>query len=147
MGRDIKVIDIHSETKARINLEGHEERIRSLTMMSRKSKIIAKSKRMGRQEFMQNTDFLISTGDDRTVRIWKIPPPLSTRMMRKLVDGEIIENVNDQEYCILNIETRHNDCINCITYLHESIATGSKDGVIKIYNLDMKFIKRETTLK
>lgn len=48
MGRDIEIVDIHSETKARLSLEGHEERIRSLTMMSRKSKIIAKSKRLGR---------------------------------------------------------------------------------------------------
>lgn len=65
VGRDIEIIDIHSETKARMILEGHEERIRSLTMMSRKSKIVAKSKRQGRQEFNQNTDFIISTGDDR----------------------------------------------------------------------------------
>lgn len=65
VGRDIEIIDIHSETKARMILEGHEERIRALTMMSRKSKIVAKSKRQGRQEFMQNTDFIISTGDDR----------------------------------------------------------------------------------
>lgn len=35
MGRDLQIIDIHSETKARIHLEGHDERIRSLTMMSR----------------------------------------------------------------------------------------------------------------
>ncbi len=45
VGRDIEIIDIHSETKARMILEGHDDRIRSLTMMSRKSKIVAKSKR------------------------------------------------------------------------------------------------------
>lgn len=42
-GLEIEIIDIHSEEKARLILEGHEERIRSLTMMSRKSKVIAKS--------------------------------------------------------------------------------------------------------
>ena len=47
-GKDIEVVDIHSETKAKIVLEGHQERIRSLTMMSRKTKVVAKSKRMGR---------------------------------------------------------------------------------------------------
>jgi len=48
VGREIEIIDVHSETKGRILLEGHEERVRSLTMMSRKTKIIAKSKRVGR---------------------------------------------------------------------------------------------------
>ena len=46
-------------------------------MMSRKTKIIVRNKREGTKEILQNTDFLISTGDDKTVRIWKIPPPLS----------------------------------------------------------------------
>lgn len=93
IGNEIEVVDIHSEEKARIVLEGHSERIRSLTMMSRKTKIIAKSRIAGRQEIMQNTDFLISTGDDKSVRIWKIPPPLSTRQMRKLVEGENVDEV------------------------------------------------------
>lgn len=99
---------------------------------------------MGRQEIMQNTDFLISTGDDRQVRIWKLPPPLSTKVMRKMINGEDVDEVIDEEYCILNIETRHNDSINCVIYLHESIATGSKDGIVKVYNLDMKFLKKDT---
>lgn len=81
-GTTIEMIDIHSELKPRLILEGHTERIRSLTMMSRKTRILAKSKTRGRQEILQNTDFLISTGDDKSVRIWKIPPPLSTKEMR-----------------------------------------------------------------
>jgi len=143
-GREIEVIDIHSDIKARIVLEGHEDRIRSLTMMSRRTKVIAKSKRRGRQEMMQNTDFLISTGDDRQVRIWKIPPPLTSKQQRKIINGEEVDGVNSDEYCILNIETRHGDCIHCVQYLHESLVTGSNDGMIKVYNLTMKFIKKTT---
>jgi WD40 repeat protein len=62
--------------------------------------------------------------------------------MRKIVNGENVEEVGDDDYCILNIETRHTDCIHSVCYLHESIATGSKDGTIKVYNLDLKFIKK-----
>ena len=51
-----------------------------------------------------------------------------------------LENV---EYCILNIETSHTDAIYSVCYLHESIATGSKDGMVKIYNLSLKFIKKK----
>lgn len=49
-GNEIEIFDIHNEDKARIILEGHTERIRTLTMMSRKTKIIMKSRRLGRQE-------------------------------------------------------------------------------------------------
>jgi len=49
---------------------------------------------------MQNTDFLMSTGDDIEIRIWKIPPPLSSKVQRKMKDG-IVENVNDIDYCVL----------------------------------------------
>jgi WD40 repeat protein len=142
-GLEIEIIDIHSENKARLVLEGHQERIRSLTMMARRTKILAKSKTYGNSVVVQNTDFLISTGDDRTVRIWKIPPPLSTKQMRKMANNELDDNVQDVEYCILNIETRHEEPINTIVYLHESIATGAKDGIVKVYNLDMKFVKKE----
>jgi len=38
---------------------------------------------------------------------------------------------------------KHNDSIHCIQYLHESIATASKDGMIKVYNLEMKIKKVE----
>ena len=141
-GYEIEIIDIHNLKKPRLVLEGHTERIRSLTMMSKKTKIVAKSNRLGRQELQQNTDFLISTGDDRTVRIWKIPPPLSSHKMRKVAEGEEVSEVDDNEFCILNIETRHNDCIHTVHYLHEAITTGSKDGIIKVYNLDMKFLKK-----
>ena len=83
MGREIEIIDMHSETKKRIVLEGHEERIRSLALMSRKTKIIAKSKKFGNTEIYQNTDFLCSGGDDKQVRIWKIPPPLTMYQRQK----------------------------------------------------------------
>jgi WD40 repeat protein len=42
---------------------------------------------------------------------------------------------------MLNIETRHNDAIFSVSYLHDAIATGSKDGAIKVYNLDLQFKK------
>ena len=94
-GMEIEIVDVHSENKARLILEGHTERIRTLTMMSRKTKIIAKSKRIGKQEMIQNTDFLISSGDDRTIRIWKIPPPLSTKQMKKMAEGEELPEVEE----------------------------------------------------
>jgi hypothetical protein len=31
--------------------------------------------------------------------------------------------------------------------LHEAIATGAKDGIVKVYNLDMKFVKKEKKTK
>jgi hypothetical protein len=62
-------------------------------------------------------------------------------MMRKIANGDAGDEA--EEYCILNIETRHQDCINSVQYLQECIATGSKDGVVKVYNLDMKFIKKD----
>jgi hypothetical protein len=40
-------VEIHSENKARLVLEGHEDRIRSLTMMARRTKILAKSRDFG----------------------------------------------------------------------------------------------------
>lgn len=46
-GLVIEVLDVHSEYKARMVLEGHTERIRSLTMMARRTKILAKSKTYG----------------------------------------------------------------------------------------------------
>ena len=46
-GLEIEIVDMHSETKARLVLEGHTDRIRSLTMMSRRTKILAKSKSQG----------------------------------------------------------------------------------------------------
>lgn len=51
-GLEIEIIDIHNEEKPRMVLEGHEERIRSLALMSRKTKILAKSQRMGTQEII-----------------------------------------------------------------------------------------------
>lgn len=78
-GLEIEIIDIHSEEKARLILEGHTERIRSLAMMARKSRVIAKSKNKGTQVLNLNTDFLISVGDDKSCRIWRIPPPISSR--------------------------------------------------------------------
>lgn len=78
-GLEIEIIDVHSENKARLVLEGHQERIRSLTMMARRTKILAKSKTYGNSVIVQNTDFLISSGDDKTVKIWKIPPPLTSK--------------------------------------------------------------------
>lgn len=35
--------------------------------------------------------------------------------MRKMAEGE--DDEEDEEYCILNIETRHEDSINSIAYL------------------------------
>lgn len=59
-------MNIHSDKEEdKIILEGHRDTIRSLTMMSRRVKIIAKSEKFGRSDIYQNTDFLISTGDDR----------------------------------------------------------------------------------
>jgi len=48
-GLEIEIIDVHSENKARLVLEGHEQRVRSLTIMSRRTKILAKSRRQGNQ--------------------------------------------------------------------------------------------------
>lgn len=50
--------------------------------MSRKTKVIARSKK-ATQEIIQNTDFILSSGDDKTVRIWKIPSPLTLREMKR----------------------------------------------------------------
>ena len=147
MGREIEIIDIHSESKARMVLEGHEERIRSLALMSRKTKIIAKSKKFGNSEIYQNTDFLISTGDDRCVRVWKIPPPLTTKQMQKIINEEDSEGIDEEEYCILNIQTRHLDGILSVLYIQESIATASRDGTVKVYNLSMKIQKRRPPIK
>lgn len=46
-GLEIEVVDIHSETKARLVLSGHKDRIRSLAMMPRRTKILVKSRRYG----------------------------------------------------------------------------------------------------
>lgn len=46
-GLEIEIIDVHNEDRGRLILEGHEERIRSLTMMARRTKILAKSKSYG----------------------------------------------------------------------------------------------------
>jgi hypothetical protein len=51
-GLEIEIVDVHNEDKARMMLEGHEERIRSLTMMSRKTKIILRNKSEGTKEIM-----------------------------------------------------------------------------------------------
>lgn len=84
-------------------------------MMSRKTKIIAKSKHLGEREIFLNTDFIISSGDDKTVRIWKIPPPLSSKQMKKLAKGEDVNGIlNGENYCILSMETKHKDSVHCI---------------------------------
>lgn len=44
--------------------------------MPRKTKIIVKGPHIADEIYM-NTDYIISAGDDLSVRIWKIPPPLS----------------------------------------------------------------------
>ena len=85
---------------------------------------------------------MISAGDDRTLKIWKIPAPLAQRQSKKHADGENIPD-EDKEYCILNIETNHHEPIYSICNLHETVATGSKDGVVKVYRLNMKYIKRK----
>ena len=61
--------------------------------------------------------------------------------MRQMAEGE--DDQDDEEYCILNIETRHEESINCVAYLQEAIATGSKDGIVKVFNLDLKITKKE----
>mmetsp|Transcript_6175 Transcript_6175/g.5564 ORF Transcript_6175/g.5564 Transcript_6175/m.5564 type:complete len:90 (+) Transcript_6175:1786-2055(+) len=82
----------------------------------------------------------MSAGDDKTVRIWKIPPPLTNKKMRMMAQEEP-ETGQEEEYCILNIETRHDEPINSVVYLQESIATGSRDGIVKVYDLEMRLIK------
>ena len=51
-GREIDIVDIHSLDKPRMSLDKHTARIRTMTMMSRKTKISARSKRLGKQEIM-----------------------------------------------------------------------------------------------
>lgn len=57
--------------------------------MARKTRIIAKSKN-GNEEIMQYTDFIISAGDDKQIRIWKIPPPLKQKAIEQMIaKGEL----------------------------------------------------------
>jgi hypothetical protein len=57
--------------------------------MARKTKILAKSKH-GIEEIMQFTDFILSSGDDKQIRIWKIPPPLKQKAIEQMIaNGEM----------------------------------------------------------
>jgi len=103
--------------------------------MSRKTKIIAKGQQ-GTQELQQNTDFIMSTGDDMQVLVWKIPPPLTQKQAEKKMEEEE-GKAEDEDYCVLNIQTRHSDSIQSMVYLHDAIVTASKDTHVKVYNLNL----------
>lgn len=53
-------------------------------------------------------------------------------------DGEM----DEIEYCILNIETKHKEPINSIVYLKEAVATAAQDGLVKVYTLELNFAKK-----
>ena len=49
-----------------------------------------------------------------------------------------------EEYCILDVETGHEEGITAVQYLHESIVTVSSDMLCKIYNMELTFVKKNT---
>lgn len=107
--------------------------------MSRKTRILAKSKH-GVETIMQYTDFIVSSGDDKQIRIWKIPPPLKQKAIEQMIaNGEMAQS---EEYCILNTETGHEESITCVQYLHESMVSVSSDMLVKIYHIDIDFVKK-----
>jgi len=65
----------------------------------------------------------VSAGDDKQVRIWKIPPPLKQKAIEQMIaKGELAQA---EEYCILQTETDHELPITAVQYLHESLVTVS----------------------
>jgi hypothetical protein len=71
--------------------------------------------------------------------MWRIPPPLKTKVIEQKIQAG--EDIEIEEYCILDVETAHTKGILSCIYLENSMVTVGKDMEVKIYNLDLKFNK------
>ena len=89
---------------------------------------------------MQNTDYIVSTGDDMTIRIWRVPPQLVLLQLNRMMEnGDKKFKKYDEDYCVLNMVTRHTQPIIGMALLGEQIVTASKDHKLKVYNVKMIF--------
>jgi len=131
-GKYIKVLDIKGSKEAGIMYEGHLDRIRSLTKITKKVKAYLVRDNKKKKSIVKDAHYIISAGSDMQIRIWKVPvvwPSSKLNVINEAWDPDKEDN------CLMAIETKHTDMISAIIYSNEEIITASKDWNVKMYRI------------
>ena len=131
-GKYMKVLDIKGSKEAGILYEGHVDRIRTLAKITKKVKAFLVRDGKKRKPIIKDAHYVISTGSDMQIRIWKVPvvwPSQQLNVVNEAWDPDKEDN------CLMAIETKHTDMISAIIYSKEEIITASKDFLVKMYRI------------
>lgn len=131
-GKFIKVLDIRGSHEAGLLFEGHTDRIRTLAKITKKVKAYLVREGKKKKPILKDAHYIISSGSDLLIKIWKVPVVMPSQKLNIVNDAYEKEN---QDLCLMTIETKHVDMISALIYSKEEIITASKDYMIKMYRI------------
>jgi hypothetical protein len=113
-------MDIKGSKEAGVLYEGHEDRIRTLTKITKKVKAYLVRDGKKKKPIIKDAHYIISSGSDLQIRIWKVPVVWPSQQLTTINDAW---DPDKEENCLMAIETKHTDMISAIIYSNEEIIT------------------------
>lgn len=131
-GKYIKIMDIRGSHEAGVLYEGHEDRIRTLSKITKKVKAYKVKEGKKKKPIIRDAHYIISAGSDLQIRIWKVPVVWPSEKLNVINDAW---DPDKEDTCIMCIDTKHTDMISSLIYSREEIITASKDWMVKMYRI------------